>query len=91
MQDMTKEDAEKILYPNVKALTFEEGFEVYKKFYKQSLNCGTSLNVEGFEPVNINGYRIYDENGKEIIDANDDVIKVHYKWKLEGVEGDYNY
>lgn len=77
-----------ILEPKIKKMTFEEGFEVYKKFFNQPIECGAAINVEGFNPISVNGFRVEkkDKNGN-LAEVTENDLKELYRNALNGDEG----
>lgn len=77
-----------VLEPKLKKDTFNEGFMKYKKFYNQPRECGTTINVEGYEPFKIHGFRLEktDEYGNPMDITENDLLE-QYKKRLVGDEG----
>lgn len=86
---MNKQEALEVLEPSTKKLTFEEGFKIYKKFLNQPIECGTSINVEGFNPISVNGFRVEktDEYGN-LVEITEDDLKELFNNALNGDEGE---
>ncbi|MGD9554412.1 MAG: hypothetical protein AB7D96_02210 [Arcobacteraceae bacterium] len=90
MMEMTREEAEEILYPNMKQLTFDEGFKIYKKFFGQPKECGTTLYVEGYDPMALNGFTIWATDANDIpIEVTEEMLLSQYEKFLNKVERVY--
>ncbi|RXK06972.1 hypothetical protein [Halarcobacter bivalviorum] len=78
-----------ILEPELKKDTFDEGFMKYKKFYNQPRECGTTINVEGYNPFEIHGFRLekISKDGVPMEITENDLLE-QYKKRLVGDEGE---
>lgn len=85
---MTNDEVDEILYPNIRKTDYEEGFLIFKKFFNQPIECGTTLNIDGYEPRALNGYRltVNDKDGIAVA-VTDEHLKIQYDLFLSGDEG----
>lgn len=90
---MSLEECEEILFPKAKPMTFEEGFELYKKFYGQPIECGTTLEVEGYPPRHIHGFSMWvkDEKTGEDVPVADRHLMSSYIAILENKTEEWRY
>lgn len=83
---MSENEANEVLFPNIRKMSIEEGFEVYKKFLNRPIECSGTLNVEGYPPRHLHGFRVWvsDEATGEPRELNDDILMELYMQKLTG-------
>ena len=81
---MDKNTADEILNPNVKIMNFDEGFEIYKKYFNAAVECQTTLFIEDYPPLKVNGFTVTRKDSDKPIGEED--LKIIFTALLSGDE-----